>query len=236
MNKKIALSALLIVCLLGGWIILQKRAALAPAPQGQPTSAQPASATSSLTTTTNTKTTVAIQDRTGTRRMVEVNDQTGLAPLPALKILRTSDGFQVLEPVTAAQANAVLFALDTKTLALAKTPVAPGLLIGQAGTELVSFVSTRYAKDSYRTELNEIRAYDLKTRQERTLDTLAASFSYAKSVEGPSRSPRGTASVKDGKIRAEVYFEGTHLFPGQERLPIEIHTIPLATSTTQMPN
>lgn len=162
-----------------------------------------------------------------TRETRLVKGQRGIAPLPVLKTFSSGDGFSLLIPRTIIPEQETLFVLDEKTNILSKTTIPSSLFIGRAGTELFFFRSTRYGAQSYRTEINEILAFDVKTEKERQVEILAEHLSYAKQIQEGTRLPKGTALLKDGFIRVEVYFESSHLFPGEERLPIEIHTIPI---------
>ncbi len=232
MRKQLTYGILLVTILvvLCTSIIVWKRAAIAPT--STPSQAADINASPSSTAPVPTaKTPTVIVDRAGKRRAVDVVNQTGTAPLLPMKELFSIGGTEVLEPISTGTKN--LVTRDTETNTLRSTPAAAHLLIGRSGTELIYFVSTRYAKDSYRTELNEIRAFDLKTRQERTIDTLSPSLSYAKSIDGPNRTPRWVAALRGATVRAEVFFESAFLMPGEERLPIEIHTRSLTASTTR---
>lgn len=170
---------------------------------------------------------ILIQKEGGRRETRLVKGQRGISPLPVLKIFSSGDGFSLLIPSTIIPEQETFFVLDEKTNILSKTTIPSSLFIGRAGTELFFFRSTRYGAQSYRTEINEIVAFDVKTEKERQVEILAEHLSYAKQIQEGTRLPKGTALLKDGFIRVEVYFESSHLFPGEERLPIEIHTIPI---------
>lgn len=230
MNKRILLFVpILVVFGPMGWLIAQKQTANAPTWSGPTTAAIPPATLNAPTTTTERLT---IHDPSGTRRQIDVTNQTGQTPLPSLKTMARQGRWLTLTNAGVARKTNTLAVLDEATKTLRQTPIPAHLVIGYAGDEAFFFRSTRYAPNSNRVELNEIGAYNLQTGRERTIDTLSEHFSFAKEVEGTANMPKGKATVTADTLRVEVYFEGAALFPGQERLPIEIHTIPLTTSTT----
>lgn len=234
MRKQLTYGILLIitVAILVTSVIVWKRAAVAPT-QGH---AEPAPQTASSTAPTalEAKVKLTIQERNGTRRTVEATNRTGQASVPQLKAIETTGAIQIVAPIMAIPDLEPLYALDPAAKTLDRTPIFAHLLIGKAGTELVYFVSTRYSSYDRRNELNEVRAYDPATRVERTLEVLPVEFSYTKKVTGPLLTPSGKATITRDAIRVEAYFTGPYLYPGQERLPLQIHTVPLTASGTKM--
>ncbi len=232
MNKRLFLLVPVLVALgLAGWLVAQKQTVKTPTRAEQTAAAAQAAPASTPTTTVER---LIFLDPSGTRRQLDVTNQTGQSPLPPLKALaRQGQWLAFASTGTASKTNTVSL-LDETTKILRQTPIPVHLVIGYANGEVFFFRSTRYAPSSYRTELNEIGAYNVQTGQERTLDTLSEHFSFAKQVEGAVRLPKGKATLTATTVRAEVYFEGAYLFPGQERLPIEIHTLPLAASSTSL--
>lgn len=227
MNKKIASGAVFVFVMLGAWLFFRKPHITTPVTQeniGNTTH----SINSGTPLVTEPSITITIQDRSGANQTLKAINKTGLTNLPSMKTIKLIDGIRVLEPLLllSESRSHELFSLEEKTQALTRIPTLSELLIGEAGTELFYFASTRFVPISGRvTDLNVIRAYDLKTGLERTLESLPDEQSYTQKVSGILTIPSGTASIQNNIIRAEVYSVTPYIYEGQTRLPIGIHTI-----------
>lgn len=228
MSKKILFSAACVFILLGLGLFFQHR----KKPDGQLFESEKIAVQSAPTLAplpVGVKGILTVRGLSGGGRTLHVLNKTGLAELPIMETIASVNGIEVLKPVsTTTEQLEELFFLDEGIQELNKTSILANCLIGQTNTEIFYFASSRHASFGRVTDLNELRAFDPKAWTERTLAILPEGQSYTKTVSELLMTPSGTGSIQNKAIRAEVYFQGPYIFPGQMRLPIEIHTIPLS--------